>query len=182
MTDKRHRWDCIYDRIKDIENPVGAEIGVFRGECSSNLLRLHPGLSLYMIDAWSADTYAGKGDDAASPEFRKIYQDEAEENYKKARAAVSEYFTRALIFREKSVDAVFGIPDGYFDFVFIDAAHDYESVKADIAAWLPKIKKGGILCGHDYENPLFPGVKKAVDELFYPFFESYDDYTWFVRL
>lgn len=51
-----------------------------------------------------------------------------------------------------------------FDFVFIDAAHDYESVKADIQAWMPKVKEGGILAGHDYCEA-WPGVKKVVDEL-----------------
>jgi hypothetical protein len=47
-------------------------------------------------------------------------------------------------------------------FAYIDAAHDYESVKRDIAAWMPKIKSGGILAGHDAQSP---GVQKAVKEL-----------------
>jgi len=51
------------------------------------------------------------------------------------------------------------------DFVFIDAAHDYENVKRDIESWLPKIKVGGILAGHDYETSI-DGVKRAVDEVF----------------
>jgi predicted O-methyltransferase YrrM len=51
------------------------------------------------------------------------------------------------------------------DFVFIDANHEYESVKADIAAWLPKVKRGGMLAGHDYDDN-FPGVKQAVNEAF----------------
>lgn len=53
--------------------------------------------------------------------------------------------------------------DSSVDFVFIDADHRYESVKKDIETWWPKIKKGGIISGHDYFNP--SGVKKAVDEL-----------------
>jgi hypothetical protein len=52
--------------------------------------------------------------------------------------------------------------------VFIDADHTYEAVKADIAAWLPKVKPDGILAGHDYKH--FPsmnfGVIQAVTEAF----------------
>lgn len=50
------------------------------------------------------------------------------------------------------------------DFVFIDAAHDYDSVVKDINAWLPKVKKGGVIAGHDYLNSP-QGVKRAVDEI-----------------
>lgn len=55
--------------------------------------------------------------------------------------------------------------DASLDFIFIDAAHDYESVKKDIISWLPKLKKNGIIAGHDYTDD-HPGVKFAVDELF----------------
>lgn len=45
------------------------------------------------------------------------------------------------------------------DFVFIDANHDYNYVKKDIQAWLPKIKNSGIIAGHDW-----PYVERAVNE------------------
>lgn len=51
------------------------------------------------------------------------------------------------------------------DFIFLDADHSYESVKEDIEAWWPKLKKGGTFTGHDY-NGDGNGVKKAVDEFF----------------
>ena len=50
-----------------------------------------------------------------------------------------------------------------FDLVFIDADHRYEAVKADLAAWVPKVRTGGIVACHDYG--LWPGVTRAVDEL-----------------
>ena len=51
-----------------------------------------------------------------------------------------------------------------FDLVFIDADHAYEAVAADIKAWLPKVSRGGILAGHDYDGG-WPGVVQAVNEL-----------------
>lgn len=53
--------------------------------------------------------------------------------------------------------------DESLDFVFIDAAHDYDNVKADIEAWLGKVKNGGILAGHDYAWCL--DVSNAVNDV-----------------
>lgn len=50
-----------------------------------------------------------------------------------------------------------------FKMIFIDAAHDYESVKADLNNFYPKLKSGGIFAGHDYGEKSC-GVGKAVDE------------------
>ena len=161
---KRYRWHAIYDRIKDIPNPIGAEIGVHRGECSGHLLELHPGLKLYMIDLWSPNAYKGKGDDAATEPYRKIYEKECEDNRKKAIEVVEPYKDRAVMYGMDSIEATELFPDESLDFCFIDASHDYESVKSDILAWLPKVKPGGYLFLHDYG--LFSGVTKAVDEIF----------------
>jgi len=56
--------------------------------------------------------------------------------------------------------------DHSLDFVFIDANHYYEGVKNDLDAWLPKVKDSGIIAGHDYNPVSWPGVIKAVHEVF----------------
>jgi hypothetical protein len=55
--------------------------------------------------------------------------------------------------------------DASLDWVHLDARHDYASVKADIEAWLPKIKPGGWLSGDDYNEEKWPEVVKAVEDL-----------------
>ena len=56
--------------------------------------------------------------------------------------------------------------DDSLDLVFIDADHSEEGVRNDLHAWLPKVRPGGILSGHDYAARHHPGVKKAVDAFF----------------
>jgi len=68
------------------------------------------------------------------------------------------------LIRGYSLDLVDDYEDESIDFCFIDGSHEYEDVKKDIEAWLPKIKKGGILSGHDYDKS-WVGVINAVDEL-----------------
>jgi len=65
-----------------------------------------------------------------------------------------------------SLTAAAAWPHGPVDIVFIDADHRYEAVKADILAWMPHLRPGGLICGHDYHDDAHPGVTQAVDELF----------------
>lgn len=51
------------------------------------------------------------------------------------------------------------------DVLFVDAGHTYEECLADIVSWAPHVARGGVICGHDY-NSAFPGVKRAVHEIF----------------
>ncbi len=68
------------------------------------------------------------------------------------------------------------VPDGWADFIFIDAAHSYEAVSDDIADWLPKVKPGGWFGGHDFHES-WPGVKRAVLEAFGTI-ELLDGHIW----
>jgi FkbM family methyltransferase len=76
------------------------------------------------------------------------------------------------------------MPDNSFDAVYIDAAHEYEAVKEDIMKWRPKIKKGGIICGHDYiDRPKYNfGIIRAVDEIFGKPDMVFKDTSWMVKL
>jgi hypothetical protein len=69
------------------------------------------------------------------------------------------------IIPKSSVEASKSFKNKSVEFVFIDAGHTYEDIKSDILAWMPKVKKGGIIGGHDYfydDN----SIKRAVDEIF----------------
>lgn len=69
------------------------------------------------------------------------------------------------------------VPDGWADFVFIDAGHSFHAARADIAAWLPKVRQGGWFGGHDY-HPKFPGVIRAVHEAFGPTVQELPGFIW----
>jgi hypothetical protein len=69
----------------------------------------------------------------------------------------------------------------FFDIIYIDASHDYDAVIADIKAWLPKVKKNGIICGDDYIDG-WPGVIKAVDEMFRNKVTRIGNQQWMVKM
>jgi predicted O-methyltransferase YrrM len=68
------------------------------------------------------------------------------------------------IIRSISWEGAKNYNDESLDFVFIDAGHDYESVIKDLNAWYPKVKKGGVISGHDYHYNV--GVFPAVNDFF----------------
>ena len=67
--------------------------------------------------------------------------------------------------------------DASVDWVHLDARHDYASVKADIQAWLPKVRPGGWLSGDDYDVDKWPEVVRAVGELL-PAAQPWSDQQW----
>ena len=70
------------------------------------------------------------------------------------------------VFAEDSKTAHRHFAEGSLDFVFIDGDHSYEGVKLDILNFLPKVRPGGLIAGHDYEHS--PMFRKAVDETLGP--------------
>jgi len=147
--------------IRQLSRPlVGAEIGVFRGNTSEALLREFPELSLWMVDPWAP--FVGES----------AFDNESQAGFD-ASMAVAMFWTefaknRRYVLRQPSPEAAKRFSDGTLDFVFIDGNHLYENVSADISAWWPKLRAGGLMTGHDYgvyrDAEGAWGVKRAVDE------------------
>jgi hypothetical protein len=75
------------------------------------------------------------------------------------------YANRIVLMITDSLTAARRFPDRSIDWVHLDARHDYENLKADIEAWLPKVKQGGWLSGDDYDETKWPDVVRAVTEV-----------------
>jgi predicted O-methyltransferase YrrM len=145
-------WLAFLFRIHGFMN--GAEVGVERGHFSKVLCEAMPSGMLYAVDAWQA-----------MPGYREhVSQSKLEAFYAETVERLKPY--SAKVIRGLSVEVAKQFEDRSLDFVYIDAQHDYANVKADIAAWEPKVRLGGILSGHDYvrRKRMNFGVKEAVNE------------------
>ncbi len=134
-----------------------AEIGVQKGEFSESLLQFTHPKKLYLIDCWEYQDPLVYDDSANFP------NDEQERLYQKTLMRFADD-PRVEIVRKYSKDAVLHFENESLDLVYIDANHAYSAVKDDLKIWWPKVKKGGMLSGHDYFiHPTF-GVVQAVNE------------------
>jgi hypothetical protein len=156
---KESRWKYFPKLFKDLGYTVGAEIGVELGAFSKQLIQDNPDLKLYCIDFWKAYIYKGTG-----PIRSGKSQPRQDSYYERAKVKLAPY--NCEIIKDSSMSAVKGFADESLDFVYIDAAHDYDHVKEDIREWSKKVRMGGIVSGHDYA--VFPsgndGIIRAVDE------------------
>ncbi len=138
-----------------------------------------------MVDAWQAaapgSRYAKTGDGVA-----RLTQAQLTAARDAATASTDFAADRRSIVVADSVAAAAAVADASLDFVFVDADHSYEGVQGDIAAWLPKLKPGGLLGGHDLDyRPREWGVRRAVGEAtarLGAVLETDADWTWFLRV
>jgi hypothetical protein len=138
------------------------EIGTFLGASLATMGELRPDINLIAVDPWDsapAPGWEGLGVFAADVEreggdlflaFLRCMLKHAPDVLRRTRVI------RGTARTIKLTEAV--------DFLFIDGAHDFESVKQDLYAFAGCVRHGGIIAGHDYD---FPGVKKAVDNYFW---------------
>ncbi len=137
----------------------GLEIGAFMGE--STHMFLSSGLfrgGFTVIDPWTGPMSDYGGDYLTWGEVK----DEFESNIS---FFANKDWSPIHIMRAFSENVYNGIEDDSLDFIYIDGDHTYRGVKEDIKNYLPKLKKGGLIAGHDYEETHFPEVTKAVNEL-----------------
>lgn len=158
----------IIDLVKEHGWKKGAEIGVLRGKTLFSVLDACPGLSMIGVDQWKklplrdvdcAETYE-------QFDMRKLELDVCR------RAAT--YRGRCLIFKGDTVEQAKRVQNRSLDFVFLDADHTEEGIRRDIEAWAPKVKKGGMVLGHDLH---WPTVRMVIDEIF-PGWSDFGEAVW----
>jgi predicted O-methyltransferase YrrM len=156
---------------------VGVEVGSWVGYTATLMLDAVPELTLTCVDTFlgSASDMTGELREAAG-----IVSGDPDIVWTLFGRNTERFGERCRVLRMGSLEAADQFEDRSLDFVFIDADHTYEGCRADIEAWLPKLKLGGVICGHDYSEG-FPGVVRAVDEIFGDIVET-QRLVWFVDL
>lgn len=149
-----------YQSLRLEERRLVAEIGCAKGESSEVAVQYCD--RLLCVENWGPGFEAGRSDF-----FGRM----------------ACYHNWSLL-RIPSVDAAGLLADGILSGAYIDAMHDYPNVKADIQAWIRKIRPGGWIGGHDYDfyHPGHVGVVEAVNELLGGPQERFPDDSWLVRL
>jgi hypothetical protein len=146
--DKPHTGPLI-ESLLPIVRPdgLGIEVGSAYGENAFHLIHRLPLKRLFCVDPWSVK---GNG------QYRNQCFDGLLRDQILSKAVVKD--------RRTSPEAASRYKDGMFEFVYIDANHSYDAVSKDVRAWWPKIRVGGVLCGHDWADLWGDGVsvEKAV--------------------
>jgi len=124
----------------------GAEIGVASGEFSLEMCRMIPNLTLICVDPWEV--------------YDRVAQDRVDWRYSLAKDRLAKFSVEFM--KMTSMEAVKQIPDESIDFVYIDGLHTFDAVVMDIIEWSKKVRKGGMVTGHDYYEFYQSGVIPAV--------------------
>jgi tetratricopeptide (TPR) repeat protein len=157
----------VYDLVADeFQDGLFVEVGAFMGRSTAYLaskIKDKP-IKLFVVDTWKGSGGADRqGDSQYSPVLKKNAGDIFDLFYSNMqRCGVLQVL---IPLRMESIKAANLFADNSISFCMLDAAHDYDSLKADIHAWFPKVRSGGVIAGDDYESN-WPGVDKAVNEFF----------------
>lgn len=110
-----------------------AEIGVDRGDFSEQIVEIAQPQTLHLVDLWNTDRY----------------HDGLFESTKTRFAALIDA-GRVRIHRHHSIRAAAEFADQYFDWVYVDTDHSYETTARELRAYAAKVKPEGLIAGHDY--------------------------------
>lgn len=136
------------------------ELGCFKGKSTSfivtEIINRHRIVEFIAVDSFEGAT---NSNDNKEVEAYKGISD-IEIDFDRNTKLISGNFSKVKSLSHESAKL---FDDGSIDILFIDAGHGHEAVKKDIESWMPKMKKGGIISGHDYNA--WEGVNKAVNEL-----------------
>jgi SAM-dependent methyltransferase len=150
----------LYSKFIELAKPNAkiVEVGCWKGKSVAYLaveaINSGKNISIDAIDTWLGSPEHAHHECTKNDSLYRIFLNNIE--------PVSDIVTSI---RLDSISASKNYVDNSIDIVFLDAAHDYDSVLADIKHWLPKVKDGGILAGHDF-NYTWEGVMRAVRESF----------------
>ncbi len=158
---KRHSRNFIRVVNERMSPRAACEVGVWKGGNSECLLESFPELNLLMVDLYREHK---EGSKTLSNKTDTEMLDALREAAGRTQFAANR---RVLLITDSETASGF-IGNRTLDFVFIDADHSYDGVTVDLSCWMPKVKSGGIIGGHDYggmgdRRGRF-GVKRAVDE------------------
>lgn len=151
-------YDCFFSTEQLIRRhglKTGVELGVSHGFHAQHILEACADFDLVGVDVYR-HVRAGGG-------YDHISNDQFEETCRKARGYLVPTGRWRLMRMTTSQAAK--IFRGPVDFLFVDADHSYESARDDLRDWFKFVRPGGIVAGHDYGQPMWPGVQRAVDEV-----------------
>lgn len=162
------RWHSLTKLFADLNFKTGAEIGVERGQFSKRLCHTNPGLKLYCIDPW-----------LAYPGYREhVTQSKLEDFFKETQERLSPY--DCTIIRKTSIEAAVDVPDKSLDFVYIDGNHSLLHIIQDLHYWIPKVRRGGIVSGHDFAHNSNKRLPMHVIEGVSAYVKAYGIKQWFI--
>jgi hypothetical protein len=149
----------IIAKLKD--GAVVVEVGSFKGKSSSymavEIVNSHKNIKFYCVDTWEGSEEHQKD---GVFEDKDVVEHSLYDVFVANMKPVEGYY---IPMQMTSVEASKLFADNSIDFVYIDAAHDYDSVKEDIEHWILKVKTGGTIGGHDYfHDPVRRAIKRTI--------------------
>lgn len=151
-----HHGNKILALIEQHVPKVCVELGTWQGASAIPVARSIQrwGGTLTCVDTWSGELNRDGGSESGKPPVMLLSC---------ARRMVEAGLSNVRLIPAMTVEAAKYWTEP-IDFLYVDADHGYHGVMADLEAWVPHVKSGGLIVGDDYGNTIYPDVKEAWDE------------------